>query len=380
MQLSTYNGSSLPVLGEAEVIVIYGNQFITDNIVVEQGGNHALLGRNWLLKLKLDWNSLFSNVNAIHSNETKPDIPARFPAVFADGLGTVSVHQTVINLKEGATPKCWPPRPVPFAMRQAVDLELDRLQQEGIIVPVESAEWARPLVIVKKKNGNIQICTDFRVTVNPLIDPHQYPIPDPNELISRLSGCSVFSTLDLSQAYAQLPLSKDSQKYCVISTHRGLFANQRLPFGISSAPAIWQKTMDQILQGLKGTGCFYDDDVVGGRDDDEHDMRLEEILSRFSERGIRLRVEKCEIRAPSVQYLSFMLYGQEVQTKDDKIAPISDAPASADASALKSFLGCVNFYNRFIPNKSAVLQPLNCLLGKNILWSRQQRVLKLLTR
>ena len=234
----------LPVLGGAKVIVTYGNQFVTDKIVVVRGGNYALLGQNWLLKLKLDWNSLFLNINAIHSNESKLDIPARFPAVFADGLGTVSGHEAVINLKEGATPKCWPPRSVPFAMRQAVDFELDRLQQEGIIVPVESAEWASPLVVVKKKNGNIRICADFRVTVNPFIDPHQHPIPDPNELISRLSGCSVFSTLDLIQAYAQLPLSKDSQKYCVISMHRGLFAYQRLPFGISSAPAIWQKTMD----------------------------------------------------------------------------------------------------------------------------------------
>ena len=106
MQLSTYNRSSLPVLGKAEVTVTYGNQFVTDKIVAVQGGNHTLLGRNWLLKLKVDWNSLFSNVNAIHSNESKPDIPARFPAVFANGLETKFGHEAVINLKEGATPKC----------------------------------------------------------------------------------------------------------------------------------------------------------------------------------------------------------------------------------------------------------------------------------
>ena len=86
-------------------------------------------------------------------------------------------------------------------------------------------------------------------------------------------------------------------------------------------------------------------------------MRLEAILSRFSERGIRLRVEKCKIRAPSVQYLGFMLSGQGLQTKDDKVAAISDAPVPADASALKSFLGCASFYNRFIPNISTALQP-----------------------
>ena len=127
-------------------------------------------------------------------------------------------------------------------------------------------------------------------------------------------------------------------------------------------------TMDKILQGLKGTGCFYDDVVVEGRNDDEHDMRLEAILSRFSKHGIQLRVEKCKVRSASVQYLGFMLSCQGVQTKDAKAAAIFDAPAPADASALKSFLGCVNFYTRFIPNMSTFLQPLNRLLGKNILW------------
>ena len=255
-----------------------------------------------------------------------------------------------------------------------MDLKLDRLHQEIIIVPIESAEWVSTLVIVKKNNGNIWICADSCVSVNPFIDHHPHPIPDPNELISRLSGFFVFSTLDLSQAYAQLPLSKESQTYCIISTHHGLFAYQRLPYAISSAPALWQKTMDQVLQGLRGTGCFHDDVVVGGRDEDEHKRRLEPILSRFSECGTRLRVEKCKIRAPSLPYLGFMLSGQGEQTKEDKVAAMSDAPAPADASPLKSFLGCVNCYNRFISKMSTILQPLNRLHCKTILleWTAER--------
>ena len=365
LKLSTYSGESLPVLGEANVCVVYGDQCVEERLAVVQGGKHALLGRNWLQKLTLDWPGLF-RVNAVSMKPT--DFVTEFPSVFQEGLGTVKNHQAVITLKAEATPKCCQARNVPFAIRSAVDMELDRLESEGIIKPVKSAEWASPLVIVDKKNGDIRICADFKVTINPFIEARQHPIPDANELLSRLSGCSVFSTLDLSQAYAQLPLSEDSKKFGVITTQRGLFAYQHLPFGVSSAPAIWQKTMDQILQGVEGVGCFYNDIIISGDSTEQHDQRLRTVLSRFSEHGIRLRKNKCKIRVDQVQYLGFTVSGAGLKTNNDKVEALINAPAPTNVSALKSFLGCVNFYSRFIPNVSSTVSPLNKLLGKDEPW------------
>ena len=174
----------------------------------------------------------------------------------------VKDHEAEITLTDDVKPKYCSARPVPYAICSAVDTELDRIEREGIIKP-ESAIWASPVVGTPKKNEVIRLCSDFKVTINKHIDPRQHPIPNTNELLSRVAGGNVFIALDLRQAYAQLPLSEASQKYCVIATHRGLYAFQRLPFGVASAPAIWQKTMDEILQGIPGVVCFYDDVLVG---------------------------------------------------------------------------------------------------------------------
>ena len=196
--------------------------------------------------------------------QSTTDFVAQFPAVFKNDLGIVKDHEAEITLIDDAKPKYCSARPVPYAIRSVVDTELDRLEQEGIIKPVESAIWASPVVGAPKKNEVIRLCADFKVTINKHVDPRQHPIPNPNELLSRVAGGNVFSALDLRQAYAQLPLSKASQKYCVIASHRELYAFQRLPFGVASAPAIWQKTMNEILQGIPCVVCFYDDVLVSG--------------------------------------------------------------------------------------------------------------------
>ncbi|XP_065188286.1 uncharacterized protein K02A2.6-like [Sycon ciliatum] len=340
LQLTTYDGSSLPVVGETVVEVAYGEQSITDTIVVVKGGSHPLLGRNWLHRLRLDWPSLF-RINSVSSTEA--DFKNEFPVVFGTGLGTVKDHQAEIHLKEGATPRCCSARPVPYALRPAVERELDRLEGEGIIRPVKSAEWASPLVIVSKKNGDIRLCADFKVTINRHIDP---PI----------------------HAYAQLPLSEASQKYCVIATHRGLYAFNRLPFGVASAPAIWQQTMDQILQGIPGVVCFYDDILITGATPAEHDERLRQVLERLAEFGVRLRLEKCVLSVDQVRYLGFTVSGEGIQTNGDKVAAIVDAPPPKDQTALQSFIGLVMFYSRFVPSISDVLQPLRQLLVKDAPW------------
>jgi len=372
MVLDNYGGWDLPVVGEATVTVEYNQQSFKHQIVVVKGGKHALLGRNWLQHIKLDWKALFGNVNAVHQS-TPPaslgSLAKEFPSVFAEGLGTVRDHQAKIRLKDDAKPKCCRPRPMPYALRESVDAELDRLEQEGIIKPVEEAEWASPIVVVRKKNGSVRICADFKVTINQHIESQQHPIPNPTDLLAQLAEGSVFTTLDLSQAYAQLPIDETSQKYCVITTHRGLYAYQRLPFGVASAPGIWQRTMDQLLRGIPGVVCFFDDVLVVAATVEEHDRRLRMVLKRLLEYGIRLRQEKCVLRASKVRYLGYNVTAEGLQTSEDKVSAIVNAPAPKDVTTLQAFLGLVNFYNRFVPNLSTVLHPLHKLLGKDASWN-----------
>ena len=110
----------------------------------------------------------------------------------------------------------------------------------------------------------------------------------------------MFSKLDLRQAYAQLQLSEESRKYCVIATHRGLYAYNRMPFGVSSAPSIWQRVIEQVVDGIPGMAVYFDDLLTGGKTDEEHDDRMRQVLSRFQKFGIRVGREKCVFRQSSV--------------------------------------------------------------------------------
>ena len=139
---------------------------------------------------------------------------------------------------------------------------MDRLERQGVIEKVSHAEWATPVVVVRKPNGRIQLCGDFKVTVNPVLKTDIYPLPKPEELFHALNGGSKFSKLDLAEAYLQIELDEEPGKMVVINTYRSLYRYERLPFGLSSAPAIFQKIIDQTIADIPGVVCYLDDLVV----------------------------------------------------------------------------------------------------------------------
>lgn len=125
--------------------------------------------------------------------------------------------------------------------------ELNRLESLGIITPVKSSQWAAPVVPVLKNNGTIRLCGDYRVTINQASKVDTYPLPRVEDLFTAMSGGKMFSKLDMSQAYLQLPLDDSSKELVTINTHKGLFRYNRLPFGVSSAPAVFQRCMESLF-------------------------------------------------------------------------------------------------------------------------------------
>ena len=130
---------------------------------------------------------------------------------------------------------------------------------------VMHSDWAAPIVTIPKRDGEVRVCGDYKVTVNPMLDVDQYPLPRPEDLFTSLADGMYFSTLDLSHVYNQLVLNDDSRKYLTINTHRGLYQYHRLPFWVASAPSIFQKAMDTILQGMEGIICYLDNIMCLGR-------------------------------------------------------------------------------------------------------------------
>ena len=269
-------------------------------------------------------------------------------------------------------PKYYCPRSVPFAMKSVVEEELNRLESTGVLERVEVADWAAPIVAVPKKDGRVRICGDYKVTINPMLDVNQYPLPRPEDLFATLAGAKRFTKLDISHAYNQLILDEESRPYLTINTHRGLYRYNHLPFGVASAPAVFQKTMDTILRGLKGVICYIDDILITGVTEAEHLEHLEQVLHRLQEHGTRLKKEKCYFMQQSVQYLGHRIDAEGLHTTDDKLKAIMKAPPPKNVTELRSFLGLINYYGRFIQNLSSLLHPLNNLLCQDTPWKWSQ--------
>lgn len=178
----------------------------------------------------------------------------------------------------------------------------------------------------------------------------------------------MFSKIDLSQTYQQAPLEENSRKVVVINTHKGLFRYTCLPFGISSAPGIFQCVMENLLQGLEGVIVYIDDILISGSNEDEHAKRLEEVLSRLEKVGLRAKRSKCQFGVHSVLFLGHRIDSEGVHPLPDKVNTIKKAPTPQNVRQLKSYLGLLSYYSKYLPNLSSVLAPLYQLLCKNIKW------------
>ncbi|XP_065083396.1 uncharacterized protein K02A2.6-like [Ochlerotatus camptorhynchus] len=263
------------------------------------------------------------------------------------------------------TPVFRPKRPVAYGMYQTVDDELDRLERKKIIEPIDFSEWAAPIVVVRKANGTIRIYGDYSTGLNDALQPHQYPLPLPQDIFANLANCTVFSQIDLTDAFLQVEVDESSRDLLTINTHRGLYRYNRLPPGVKAAPGAFQQLIDTMLVGLKGVSGYLDDIVVGGTDEEDHKKNLRAVLQRIQEFGFTIRSEKCSFGESQIRYLGHLLDRHGLRPDPAKIEVIQKLPAPKDVSGVRSFLGAINYYGKFVPNMRTLRFPLDELLKGN---------------
>ena len=212
-----------------------------------------------------------------------------------------------------------------------------------------------------------RVCGDYKVTIYQCVEKKIYPLPTTEDLFAQIAGGQFFSKLDMSQAYQQLTLDEDSKNLLVVNTPRGLFRYTRLPYGVSTAPTIFQSVMDRILQGLP-VACYLDDILIATKTEEEHDKLLDQTLQRLEKAGIRLRREKCEFYAKELQYLGHCINSSGIHPTEEKVQAIKEAPRPENVSQLRAFLGLMNYHSKFIPQAASRLAPLYKLLKKNSTW------------
>ncbi|XP_040360123.1 uncharacterized protein K02A2.6-like [Ixodes scapularis] len=325
LKLSCYLGK-LPVAGKLTLAVKYCDQEVTATLTILDCAGPRLCGRDLIQKL----NCLGTPVLKLTAaTETAQDVELKellseYEELFGDGLGLLKGPPAHLYVKEGTAPKFFKARPLPYAMRDKVSNELDRLVENGVISAVPHADWATPIVPVLKKDGTIRICGDIKLTVNSACCTEQYPLPVIDDLFAALNGGDRYSTLDLRDAYNQVPLDDESKKLTVINTHRGLFCFNRLPFGFSSAPAIFQRKMESLLRGIHDVQAYLDDVIVSERRKEDRSV-LKQVLQRFKENGVKLHRGKCNFWQDEVCYLGHRINKDGLHPTEKNLAAIMEA-------------------------------------------------------
>ncbi|CAB0003751.1 unnamed protein product [Nesidiocoris tenuis] len=289
--------------------------------------------------------------------------------IFAPELGTYNKGKVSLQVQPGSSPKFFKCRTLPLALKDKVEAEIDRLVAEGILIPVENSAWATPIVPILKPDGSVRVCGDFRITLNPVLVGTEYPLPRIDHIYAEVGNSAYFSKIDLREAFQQYLLDKDSRNLAVINTTKGLFAYTRLCYGIKSAPAEFQRLMERLLARLKGVKCLIDDIIVSGSSRAEHNERLEKVLQILQDSGLRVKLPKCRFCVPQIEYLGHVIDKSGLRPTDAHVKAIKEAPPPENASMLKSFLGMVTFYIKFIPRAGDLLKPFYNLLKKNVRWS-----------
>ena len=163
-------------------------------------------------------------------------------------------------------------------------------------------------------------------------------------------------------------VDENSKEFLTINTHKGLYRYNRLPNGVASAPGIFQRTMEGLLRGILPTGVLLDNILITGPSTEEHLDNTQKVLRRLSEAGLRLKAVKCQFMKPVLECLGHRVDTEGFHPVEAKVKAIKEAPAPKNTTELKSFLGMLNFYGKFIPNLSSILEPLHRLLRKEVVW------------
>ena len=195
------------------------------------------------------------------------------------------------------------------------------------------------MVHVPKNDGQTRSCGDYSVTLNPCLKVPQYPVPLPEDVFSQTEWWKVIHQAGSNQCIPTNALRSRKPGVCNNQYHRGLYQYKRLPFDIASSPAIFQRTMEIILQGLEYVALIQDDILISGLDDSYHLSNLEKVLGRLDSYGLRLKLGKCKFMQPSVIYMGMKLSAEEISPTEEKVNAIKDAPTPENHDSAPSLSG-----------------------------------------
>ena len=286
-----------------------------------------------------------------------------FFAIKSDDLGRTSIIKHHIDTGD-SSPINQRPYRAPQVTRKLIEDQLQSMIEQGICVPSQSP-WSSPVVMVKKKDGTMRFCVDYR-KLNEVTKKDSYPLPRIDDTLDALGGSAFFSTLDLKSGYWQVELDDESREKTAFVTHSGLYEFLVLPFGLTNAPSTFERLMDIVLNRLtwKIALIYIDDIIVFSKSFDEHLHHLEIVFQRLREAGIKLKPSKCDFGKSEVNFLGHVITKDGVMPDPEKIRAVKEFPIPTSVRELRSFLGLAQYYKRFVKDYSKIAATLNSLTGK----------------
>ena len=287
-------------------------------------------------------------------------------------LGRTDLVQHDIDTGD-ARPIRQPPRRVPLALQPELDKEIAEMLDKGVIEPGQSP-WASPLVLVRKKDGTIRVCTDYRL-LNGVTKFDAYPLPRIDETLEALSGAKYFTTLDLISGYWQAGLTPEARLKSAFCVRSGLYLWNVMPFGLCNAPSTFERLMESVLHGLQWSTClvYLDDVIIYGKDESELLQRMDIVFGRLRAAGLKLKPKKCRLFARRTDYLGHVISAEGISVSPEKVAAVRDWPVPETVTDVRSFLGTANYYRRFCKDFATIAAPLHRLTdkGAQFVWTEQ---------
>ncbi len=279
-----------------------------------------------------------------------------------EDLGRTNVVEHHIDTSDHA-PIRQAPRRIPLAQQPECDKAIADMLAQGVIEPGQSP-WASPVVLVRKKDGSLRFCVDYR-KLNSVTKFDAYPLPRIDETLDTLAGAQWFSTLDLISGYWQVGLTPEAKVKSAFCVRSGLYLWRVMPFGLCNAPSTFERLMETVLQGLHWKKClvYLDDIVIFGRTSQELLHRMDDVFDRLFRAGLKIKPRKCRLFRRETEFLGHVISGEGVKVNPDKITAIKDWPVPECAKEVRSFLGTAGYYRKFIAQFATIAAPLHELTG-----------------